>query len=83
MARKPHPALGFRACLGILRLQKRYGGVRLEAACTRALKFGGASYHSVAHILARGLDREPLGTPAPPLEPLLHENLRGPAYFTD
>ncbi|MBN8875851.1 MAG: hypothetical protein J0H67_23690, partial [Rhodospirillales bacterium] len=31
MRTKPHPEQGFRACLGILRLAKTYGDVRLEA----------------------------------------------------
>jgi len=37
-----HPEQGYRSCLGILRLGKRYGDVRLEAACARALAAGGA-----------------------------------------
>ena len=35
MKAKPHPEQGFRACLGILRLEKSYGAQRLEAACRR------------------------------------------------
>ena len=34
---KPHPEMGYRACLGILRLAKTYSNPRLEAACRRAL----------------------------------------------
>ncbi len=33
-----HPQQGFRSCLGIMRLGKRYGAERLEAACVRALE---------------------------------------------
>jgi transposase len=34
---RPHPEQGFRSCIGILGLVKRYGAVRVEAACARAL----------------------------------------------
>ena len=36
LASRPHPQQGFRACLGSMRLGKRYGEARLEAACRRA-----------------------------------------------
>lgn len=35
---RPHPEQGFRSCLGIRRLAKRYGDARLEAARARALR---------------------------------------------
>ena len=81
MARHRHPALGYRSCLGILRLEQRYGAARLEAAAERTLRYGGASYKSVSHILKSGLDRKPGSPAAPAPEPLFHENLRGPDYF--
>jgi transposase len=34
---RPHPEQGFRSCVGILRLVKRYGAERVDAACARAL----------------------------------------------
>jgi transposase len=77
---KPHPEMGYRSCLGILRLGKQYTNLRLEAAAQRAVATGACSYRSVKSILQRSLDRQPLETArtAPPLE---HENLRGAAYF--
>lgn len=81
MGRHRHPALGYRSCLGILRLESRYGATRLEAAAARTLAIGGTTYQSVKHILKAGLDREPLPSCAPRPEPLFHENLRGPDYF--
>lgn len=77
---KPHPEMGYRSCLGILRLGQRYAGERLEAAAMRAVSTGACSYRSVKSILERGLDRQPLEapTPRPPLE---HSNLRGAFYF--
>ncbi len=77
---KPHPEMGYRSCLGILRLGQRYSTERLEAAATRAVSVEACSYRSVQSMLERSLDRQPLEAPAtrPPLE---HSNLRGAAYF--
>lgn len=82
MATRVHPQQGFRSCLGILRLGQRYGGERLEAACRRALSVGAASYRSVRSILETGLDRqsEEVAETQATL-PLVHENLRGAAYY--
>jgi len=77
---KPHPEMGYRSCLGILRLGQRYSNQRLEAASQRAVSTGTYSYHSVKSILKRSLDRQPLAPP-PPSAPLAHENLRGASYF--
>ena len=48
---KPHPEQGFRACLGILRLEKSYGAQRLEAACHRGNDIGATSYGSVDRLV--------------------------------
>jgi len=77
---KPHPEMGYRSCLGILRLGMRYSNERLEAASRRAVSTGACSYHSMKSILERSLDRQGLETP-PPSPPLAHENLRGASYF--
>ena len=55
---RPHPEMGFRSCLGIIRLGKGVGPERLEAACARALRFGTCSYQSIKSILEKGLDRQ-------------------------
>jgi len=81
MASRPHPELGFRSCLGILRLEGRYGAERLEAACERAHAYGARSSKSVKSMLDAGLDRAPLEVhPCPPGR--RHENVRGPGYYT-
>jgi transposase len=77
---KPHPEMGYRSCLGILRLGQRYSTERLEAAAKRAVSTGACSYYSVKSILERSLDRQALETP-PSSPPLAHDNLRGAAYF--
>jgi transposase len=83
LASRPHPVQGYRSCLGILRLARRDGAVRLEAACARALAVGARSYRHVDAILKHGLDRCPLpdAGPAPTARPLVHDQLRGPAYY--
>lgn len=79
---RPHPEQGFRACLGILRLARHYGALRLEAACRRALEIGARSYGSVASILQNGLDRRPPPRTADTGElPLDHPNIRGSRYY--
>jgi transposase len=82
LADRPHPEQGYRSCLGILRLAKRYSAERLEAACTRALAVDARSYRHVDSILKHGLDRLAPPAAAPPL-PLIpvHEHLRGRAYY--
>jgi len=79
---RPHPQQGFRACLGIMRLGKEYGSERLEAACTRALAANAASFRSVQSILKSGLDKQPLQQPSPDVPPVVHDNIRGPHYYS-
>jgi transposase len=78
---RPHPQQGFRACLGIMRLGKRYGEGRLEAACQRAIRIGACSYKSIESILKHALDQQPLpGLPtAAPV--ITHGNIRGAQYY--
>jgi len=75
-----HPELGFRSCLGILRLADRYGPERLEAAASRAHAMGADSYRSVRSILERGLDRLPEPDAVTP-PALTHANVRGAGYY--
>jgi transposase len=81
LASKPHPEMGYRACLGILRLAKTYSPERLEAASLRALHLQACSYSSLRSILKRSLDRQTTlelepGKPGP-----RHENVRGAGYY--
>jgi transposase len=81
MSAKPHPEMGFRSCLGILRLGNLYSPERVEAAARRAVKWKACSYQSVKSMLERGLDQV-LEEPAPPVSsPPEHPNIRGPEYF--
>lgn len=77
----PHPEQGYRACLGLFSLGKRYGPARLEAACARALHAGTPRYRSVKSILVAGLDRVSPDAPRTLALPPEHEHVRGPAYY--
>lgn len=77
----PHPEQGYRACLGLFSLGKRYGPARLEAACARALHAGTPRYRSVKSILVAGLDRVSPDAQRPLVLPPEHEHVRGPAYY--
>ncbi len=65
----PHPELGYRSCLGLVRLGQKHGQQRLEAACVRALAAGAYRYMSVKSILGAGLDAMPLADQQDPRPP--------------
>lgn len=81
MASRQHPQQGFRSCLGILRLEKKYTKVRLEAACSRALTIGAHSYKSVESILKNELDKQPLPQKQSTNIPKQHDYIRGKNYY--
>lgn len=81
MAGRPHPEQGFRSCLGIMRLGRRYGDDRLEAAAARALAVRALSYRSVESILKAGLDGLPLPGAEPDASVIRHANVRGARYY--
>jgi transposase len=81
LERWPHPEQGYRACLGLLSLRKRYTDARLEAACARALTTGATSYKSVKSILGAGLDQV-AAEELPTLRlPATHAHIRGADYY--
>jgi hypothetical protein len=80
---KSHPEQGYRSCLGLMALSRRYGTDRLERACERALAIGSPRRASIDSILKQGLDliaeaQEEKSQPLPQ-----HENVRGAAYYAD
>jgi transposase len=81
LASRPHPEMGYRACLGILRLAKTYSNERLEAASQRALHLQACSYSSLRSILKRSLDRQTTLALEPTKPGPRHENVRGPNYY--
>src|ERR1035437_5386148 len=81
MTSKPHPEMGYRSALGVIRLERKYGAERLEAACTRAVRLKLYRFQSVKSMLQSGLDRQPLPELLLMPSPVTHENLRGAEYY--
>jgi transposase len=77
--RHKHPEHGYRSCLGLLSLAKRYGNARLEAACEHALALGAHQYRHVREILENR--REGACTQTPEWSSPAHSNVRGPGYY--
>ena len=80
MKRRAHPEQGFRSCLGVMRLGKRYTPQRLEKACERAVVIETYTYKSIESILKNGLDQQPL-IPVANRRAAVHPNIRGPRYY--
>lgn len=75
-----HPEHGYRSCLGLLSLSRRYGETRLEAACERALALGTWRYRHVRDLLTNQRDLATETTASDWISPA-HANLRGPGYY--
>ena len=78
---RQHPEQAYRSCLGLLRLAKKFGDERLNAACAIANSFNIASMKRVESMLISGHDRlqkepTPPKTQFPP-----HQNIRGGNYY--
>lgn len=56
--------INLRGAQGIVRLHRKVGDQRLEAACARALAFNSPKYSTVKGILDKGLESEALPQPA-------------------
>jgi transposase len=69
----------YKACFGMLMLQKKYGTSRLEAACSRALQGSRVNYTMIRNILERGLDKQ-LQLPDEKIIPV-HDNIRGKDHY--
>lgn len=78
---RPHPEMGYRSCLGIIGLSRKYPIDRVEAAAHRALAIGSYSFKSVKSILENGLDRKPLHSQLELIPAPNHPNIRGPQYY--
>ena len=77
---RKHPEHGYRACLGLLSLAKRYGKPRLEAACVVAAHIGAYKYRHVRDILASNRDRNSPTDAGDWVSPE-HAHVRGPDYY--
>jgi hypothetical protein len=69
----------YKACFGMLMLQKKYTAARLEAACCRALEGSRINYTMIKNILERNLDQQiqlPIINTIPD-----HDNIRGKDHY--
>jgi transposase len=84
MEERKHPEHGYRACLGLLSLAKRYGKPRLEAACSFALQIGACQYRHVRDILANNRDKASIPGYTDAVDEWVspdHAHVRGPSYY--
>jgi len=73
-----HPEQGYRMCIGIINLAKKYSSTRVDSACLKAIEFRLYSYKAVKNILDQGLEKEEeIQESTLPL----HGNIRGSAYY--
>lgn len=82
--RYPHPEMGYRPVLGILRCAEKHGAERMDAACLRALSVAGKSAphrRFIEGILKRGLERALPPAPTVTHHASAHEFVRGGSYF--
>jgi transposase len=77
----PHPEMGYRACMGMRSLAKKFTPERLEAAATRAMRLGIHLYSSVRLMLEHEIDRLPLKEEVAERPAVEHDNIRGAEYF--
>lgn len=86
---RPHPEQGYRACLGLLSLSKKYSKERVNEACKRAAAVQSPNIRSISSILKKRLDSLPLeefGVRASGVfkqhpANIQHENIRGSDYY--
>jgi transposase len=85
---KPHPEQGYRACLGVIRLEKKYGKERLAQACSKAIALRSPAYSTLKGMLERGQEAVPLPEKREPrkalpeqLQLLANELVRGKGYY--
>jgi len=69
----------YKACFGMLMLEKKYTKERLEAACQRASNGSRINYTMIKNILEKGLDKQPALFDNNPLPQ--HDNIGGSEHY--
>jgi len=82
MDRYRTPELGFRSCLGIVRLADGHDPNRFKAACRKSLEPGTRSHRGLADILRTAVDLAVDGDEPEPVLPPDHAEIRGSEYHT-
>jgi len=80
MENRKSPESSLRSALGIIRLNKKYPAVRMEAACKKALNFSLYRYRNVKNILDKHLENDFIENKSE--KTIAHENICG-ADFTN
>ena len=70
------PEQAYRSCLGVLNLARKYPHPLFETACERALQAHLFSYRDLKSELDALASRS-----SDPVQPLVHENIRGETYY--
>lgn len=70
----------YKACFGMLMLEKKYNATRLEAACQRAIQGSRINYTMIKTILEKGLDKQLSLIGENNIIPE-HENIRGKDHY--
>lgn len=81
LASRSIPEQGFRPCLGLIRLGKRFGAERVNQACLRAISLNIVSYRHIETMLQNGRDKGPWSEKEPVAAAIGHDNLRGSQYY--
>jgi hypothetical protein len=80
MNQSKYPEQGFKSCIGIIQLSKKYGNNKVNKACNKALFYKSFQYTFIKNIL---LNNQEEMEEQPSLFPdLVHENIRGSAYYS-
>lgn len=84
---KRYPELAFRACRGIMNLEKKYGQDRLVSGCAAAMDAHRFNISDMIDILDSGADADylPGSDPSDPPAPTTptHSNIRGKEYYAN
>ena len=76
-----HPEQGFKSCIGIISLSKKYGNIRVNHACQIAITYQEYSYKFINNLLQRNMDMIETEQQDLPFNIPLHENIRGNEYY--
>jgi transposase len=76
-----HPEQGFKSCIGIINLSKKYGNIRVNHACQIAITYQEFSYRFINSLLERGMDKIESEQQDLPFNTPIHENIRGDEYY--
>lgn len=78
---RAHEQQGYRTCLGLLNLTRRYPAQRVNRACAIANEQKLTRLKNITSILKSNLDTLVTEDDSQPILPQTHENIRGPSSF--